>query len=367
MNSFLGFVKKEFLHIFRDPLTLMIIFLIPLIELVLFGLVMTNDLKNEKIAVLDHAKDENTLNICNKITSSGYFEITKNLNSEKEILAEFKKGNISAVLVFENDFSKNLYSQKSAKVQFVLDTSNPNLANMVQLYLSQTIQTYIKSLNNNLKTDIFTTEMNMKYNPELKSVFMFVPGLIAYILMLICTLITSISITKEKELGTMEILLASPLPPYQIIGGKIIPYIFISIINMVTILLVSYFGFKVPIVGSLILLLSEGVLFICLALSLGIFISTVVKTQQVAMLVSLVGLLLPTMLLSGFIYPIANMPKIIQYFTALIPARWFLKILKAIMLKGAGLEMIWQETLIIFGMTLFFILLSVKKFKLRLE
>jgi len=367
MRSFIGFIKKEFLHILRDPLTLMIIVLIPIIELVLFGYVLSNDLKNEKIAILDHSKDEVTLNICNKITSSGYFEIEKKLQSEKQILAEFKKGKVKAVIVFENDFSKKLYAEKKANIQLILDAGDPNLANMTQYYLSSIIRNYLNSFNKGFGINIITPEVNMKYNPELKSVYMFVPGLFAFILMLICALITSVSITREKELGTMEILLASPLPPYQIIVGKIIPYILISFINMSLILAISYFVFQVPIVGSMVLLLAEGLLFICLALSVGILISTIAKAQQVAMMISLVGLMLPTMLLSGFIYPISNMPKIIQYFTLLIPARWFLVILKAIMLKGAGLEMIWKETLIIFGMTLLFILISVKKFKLRLE
>lgn len=367
MRSFIGFIKKEFLHIIRDPLTLIIIILIPIIELILFGYVLSNDLKNEQIAILDKSKDYVTTEIVQKITSSGYFEVENNLQSEKEIESEFQKGKIKAVMVFEKDFAKNLTAEMKADIQLILDSGDPNMANMIQFYLSSIIKDYQAEYNKKPIVMPIKAEINMEYNPELKSVFMFVPGLIGYILMLICALITSISITKEKELGTMEILLASPLPPYQIIVGKIIPYIIISFVNMLIILGISIFLFQVPIVGSLALLLAEGLLFISLALAVGIFISTISKTQQIAMMFSLVGLMLPTMLLSGFMYPISNMPKIIQIITLFIPARWFLVILKSIMLKGVGFAMIWQETLIIFVMTLFFVMLSIKKFKLRLE
>ena len=367
MRSFIGFIKKEFLHIIRDPLTLVIIIMIPIIELILFGYVLSNDMKNESIAILDKSKDNITAEITHKIASSGYFQIENILLNEKEIEAEFKKGKIKAVVIFEENFARKVVSENEAEVQLILDSGNPNSANLIQFYISSIIKDYQSQMNKTPNQQLINAEINLKYNPELRSVFMFVPGLIGFILMLICALITSISITREKELGTMEILLASPLPPYQIIVGKIIPYILISFVNMLIILAISTILFQVPIVGSLALLLAEGLLFISLALAVGIFISTIAKTQQIAMMISLVGLMLPTMLLSGFIYPISNMPTFIQVLTNLIPARWFLVILKSIMLKGVGIEMIWRETLILFVMTLFFIGLSIKKFKLRLE
>jgi ABC-2 type transport system permease protein len=207
----------------------------------------------------------------------------------------------------------------------------------------------------------------MVYNPELKSVFMFVPGVMTVILMLVSAMMTSISITREKELGTMEILLVSPLKPFQVIIGKVIPYILLSVINAVMIILLSIFVFRMPIQGSLFLLGAESILFIINALSLGILISTVSTTQQTAMMVSLMGLMLPVILLSGFIFPISSMPIPLQAISNIIPAKWFIIILKGIMLKGVGLAYIWKETLILLGMTLFFIALSVKKYKIRLE
>jgi ABC-2 type transport system permease protein len=207
----------------------------------------------------------------------------------------------------------------------------------------------------------------MNYNPELKSVFMFVPGVMTIILMLVSAMMTSISITREKELGTMEILLVSPLKPFQVIVGKVIPYIFLSVINAIVIILLSIFIFKMPVQGSLFLLGAESILFIVNALSLGILISTISKTQQTAMMVSLMGLMLPVILLSGFIFPISSMPLPLQVISNIIPAKWFIIILKGIMLKGVGLAYLWKETLVLLAMTLFFIGLSIKKYKIRLE
>jgi ABC-2 type transport system permease protein len=195
---------------------------------------------------------------------------------------------------------------------------------------------------------------------------MFVPGIITILLMLVCAMMTSISIAREKELGTMEILLVSPLKPIQIILGKVTPYMVLSLINAITILMLGYFVFGMPMRGNLALLLLEALLFIIMALSLGILISTISKTQQIALMISLAGLMMPTILLSGFIFPIENMPVVLQIFSNLMPSKWFIIIIKGIMLKGVGLQYIWKETLIIMLMTAVFIGLSVRNFKIRL-
>jgi ABC-2 type transport system permease protein len=212
-----------------------------------------------------------------------------------------------------------------------------------------------------------TPEVRMFFNEEMKSAYMFVPGVMAMILMLISAMMTSISITREKELGTMEILLVSPLKPVQIIVGKVMPYLLLSIANAFIIVLIGHYFFGVPITGSFILLMLETVLFILMALCLGILISTVAKNQMVAMFISMIGLLLPTLLLSGFIFPIENMPLPLQILSYIMPAKYFIIIVRGIMLKGIGLTYIWQETAILLGMTLFFIAISVRKFKIRLE
>ena len=211
------------------------------------------------------------------------------------------------------------------------------------------------------------TQTQLFYNPELKSVFTFVPGVMTIILMLVSAMMTSISITKEKEMGTMEVLLVSPIRPFQVIIGKVFPYVFLSIINALVILLLGFFVFKMPMEGSYILLAFVSVLFIVTALSLGILISTISNSQQTAMMISLVGLMLPVIILSGFIFPVSSMPLPLQIISNIIPAKWFIIILKAIMLKGAGLFIIWKEILILIGMTVFFIILSIKKYKIRLE
>jgi ABC-2 type transport system permease protein len=210
-------------------------------------------------------------------------------------------------------------------------------------------------------------EVRMYFNEEMKSAYQFVPGTMALILMLVSALMTSISITREKETGTMEVLLASPLRPVQIIAGKVLPYLLLSIANAFVIVLIGRLVFGVPVTGSFILLMLETILFITMALCLGILISTIAKTQLVAMFISLIALMLPTIILSGFIFPIENMPKVLQWFSHIMPARYFITIIRGIMLKGVGILFIWKETLILLGMTLLFISISVKKFKVRLE
>lgn len=195
---------------------------------------------------------------------------------------------------------------------------------------------------------------------------MFVPGVMTIILMLVSAMMTSISITREKELGTMEILLVSPLKPFQVVIGKVVPYIFLSIINAIVIIVLSIFIFKMPVNGSLFLLAAESILFIITSLSLGILISTVSETQQTAMMISLMGLMLPVILLSGFIFPISSMPQPLQVLSNIIPAKWFIIILKAIMLKGVGIEYLWKETIILLFMTALFVMISIKKYKIRL-
>jgi ABC-2 type transport system permease protein len=207
----------------------------------------------------------------------------------------------------------------------------------------------------------------MFYNPELKGHFMFVPGVITLILILICALMTSVTITREKEFGTMEVLLVSPLKPLQIILGKVMPYFILSLINVSVILILSWFVFGLPVKGSIILLLAESMLYILMSLSLGILISTVSKTMQQAIFISLIGLMLPTILLSGFIFPVENMPAVYRWLCTIIPPRYFIIIIKSIMIKGTGFFYVWKETLVLVGMTLIFIGLSVRNFKIRLE
>jgi ABC-type multidrug transport system, permease component len=368
MNRFLGFIKKEFFHIFRDKRSMVILFGMPILQVLLFGFVITNELTNVNIAVLDQSKDEYSAELINKITSSGYFDLVKNLDHIEQTEEVFRGGEIKAILVFEPDFGKKLMKESKASVQILTDASDPNVANLEVNYLQGILQNYNSEINiESQVTNPIESKTQMYFNIDLRSVFMFVPGIMATILMLVSAMMTSISIAREKELGTMEILLVSPLQPWQIILGKVAPYLVLSFINALVIIGMGYFVFGVPVLGSFPLLMMESVLFIFMALSLGIYISTISNSQQVAMMISMFALMLPTILLSGFIFPIRNMPFPLQILCNIIPPKWFIVILKNIMLKGVGFEFIWKETLVILGMTAVFIGLSVKKFKIRLE
>ena len=367
MKRFIGFVIKEFRHIFRDFRTMLILFGMPIAEILIFGYVVTNEIKDINIAIYDQSKDPVTEEITNKILSSGYFKLQKLIYNEAEIEDAFQSGDVKEVVVFEKDFAKKLKREKSAKVQLLADASDANTANLIVNYTSAIVNDYfIKENKDNKAMLVIEPRVRMVFNEELKGVYMFVPGTMALILMLISAMMTSISITREKEIGTMEILLISPLRPYQIILGKVFPYFILSFVNAIVIISMGVFVFGMPVKGSLFLLMAESMLFIFMALSLGILISTAAKSQQVAMLISMFALLLPTMLLSGFIFPIENMPAVLQWLAHLMPPKYFIIIIKGIMVKGVGIAYIWKETLIIIGFTIFFIALSIKKFKIRL-
>jgi ABC-2 type transport system permease protein len=368
MRAFIGFVKKEFLHIFRDYRTLIILFGIPVIQILVFGFVIRNEIQDVKIAVLDQSKDVTSLELINKIIASGFFVLEKNLSSTEEIDREFRKGRIREVLVFEPHFGEKLNREGKAAVQIIADASDPNSARLIVNYTRGIIAGYTREMNRNVVIPyLIEPKVRMMFNPDLKSSFMFVPGTMAMVLMLVCALMTSVSIAREKEVGTMEALLVSPLKPIQIIAGKVMPYILLSCINAFVIIVMGHFIFDLPIHGSLWLLFFETLLFITLALSVGIMISSVVKSQQMAMFLSAFALMLPTILLSGFIFPIENMPKILQWLTYLLPPRYFITIIRSVMLKGIGLAEIWKETMVLLGMTVFFIGVSTMKFKIRLE
>jgi ABC-2 type transport system permease protein len=368
MKRFIGFVTKEFYHIFRDKRTMFILFGMPVAQIMLFGFAITNEINNVNIAILDQSKDNETQQIINKISASKYFEIKNQITHEAQIESIFRTGKVKAVLVFEKNFIQNLQNKKVAKVQVITDATDPNMANTITNYINAILQNYTQGLNKNIKPVYqIQTQTQLYYNPELKSVFTFVPGVMTIILMLVSAMMTSISITREKEMGTMEVLLVSPIKPFQVVIGKVFPYVFLSIINASIILILGVLVFKMPIEGSLILLALESILFIITALSLGILISTIAQSQQTAMMFSLAGLMLPVIILSGFIFPISSMPLPLQIISNIIPAKWFIIIIKAIMLKGATIHTIWKETLILIGMTVLFIAISIKKYKIRLE
>lgn len=367
MNQFLILVKKEWLHIWRDRRTLFILIWMPIVQIILYGFALTNEVKNAQIAVFDQSKDATTSAIINEINASRYFRIIKYLGSYEEIGATFREGKIRLAVVFPQNFQHDLLHNNYAQIQLIADASDPNTANTLTFYASSIIHDYQQSLEQNKDLPYtIKTNLRMLYNPELKSAYSFVPGVMALVLMLVCAMMTSIAIVKEKELGTMEIILVSPLKPFRIIIAKTIPYLAVSIFNIGCILLLSVYVLRVPINGSLALLLVESILFTITALATGILISNASSTQQSAMFTSLLSLFLPTLLFSGFLFPIESMPWPLQLISNIVPAKWFYTIVVSIMIKGLGFWAIWKETLILIIMTLVLLGISIRSFKMRL-
>ena len=363
MKKFIGFVKKEFYHILRDGRTLLILFGLPVSLVIIFGFVLDNDLKNIPIAILDNSKDDLSIRLANKLVASGYFQIDENLMHYKEIESAFQAGKIKMALVIPANFSDQLLHQRNAQVQIIADATDPNTATTTNAYAQQIINAFQREyLEKGNPPYQISGETRMVFNPRLISVYMFVPGVIAIIMLIISAMLTSITLAREKETGTMELLSISPLRPYQIILGKVVPYIFLSIINCIIILLLGVFLFGMPMNGSIFILTVVCLLYILTALSLGVLISTIVETQQAAMFASMISLMMPSMLLSGFIFPIESMPVLLQYISKIMPATHFIDIIKGVMIKGAGWSAILQPTLILLFMTVLLLGLSIRKF-----
>ena len=368
MSRFLAFLRKEFYHIFRDPRTLIILFGIPIAQLMLFGYVMTNEVRNVKVAIVDHSKDDLSKRLSQQLLSSGFFQLAAIPTAEGDYESLFRSGKVKEIVVFEPDFALHLMKEGKANIQVIADASEPNAAQLTVNYTTAIVNNFVK---NELMKDQVLPGINIKvrmlFNEDMRDAYNFIPGLIAVILMLISAMMTAITIAREKEMGTMEILLASPLKPIQIILGKVIPYMILSIVSALVVLALGMLVFKVPVIGSFALLLAEILLYIFLALTLGILISTFVDSQLTAMAISGFVLMLPSILLSGFIFPVKNMPVPLQIVANLMPPRWFIEINRTVMLKGGGLNEIWPNTLVLMGMSALFIFISIRKFKIRLQ
>lgn len=368
MKQFLIFVKKEWLHIWRDKRTLFILIWMPVVQIILYGFALTNEVKNSRIIIFDQSKDQATRSISDQIAASRYFSLYKNAYSYKDIEHTFKQGKVRLAVVFPRNFRENLMHTNRAQIQLIADASDPNTANMLTNYAAAIIDDYQQRLNQNQQLPYtIKTQVRMLYNPELQGAYNFVPGVMALVLMLVCAMMTSIAIVKEKEMGTMEVILVSPLKPFRIIIAKTIPYLLVSMVNIASILLLSVYVLNVPIAGNLLLLIGESILFTITSLSVGILISNTAKTQQTAMFTSMMSLFLPTTLFSGFIFPVENMPVPLQLISNLVPAKWYYIIVKAVMIKGLGFSYVWKETLVLAVMTVVLLGISIKQFKIRLS
>ncbi|MDR0412216.1 MAG: ABC transporter permease [Dysgonamonadaceae bacterium] len=349
-HTFLSFIKKEFFHIFRDVRTMLIIVGIPVTQILIIGFAVSTEVKQVPTAVYDPLKDASTRAVIEQLRASELFDVRTMLEHPDEIDRVFERGEASLVVVFGE-----------ASVQLVVDATDPNQGTTTAEYASNIIHTAGASPLQ------IVPEVEMLYNPELRSSYNFVPGLMGLIFMIICAMMTSIAIVREKETGTMEVLLASPVKPAHIVVSKMIPYFLISWVIFVLILLLSVFVLNVPVSGNLVWLNVLTLLFILVALSLGLLISTLVKTQVAAMLVSSMGLMMPVMILSGFIFPIESIPAALQAISAVIPARWYIAGAKKLMIEGVPVYRVAKEMLVLAGMATGIILISLRNFKTRLE
>ncbi len=367
MKQFWVFVHKEWLHILRDRKTLFILFGMPVAQILIFGFALSNEVKNSRIAIYDQSNDPTTQYLIGRIEASRYFEIVDFIKTEQDIDASFKKGIVKMVVVFPPSFEMQLHHHHEGAIQLISDASDPNVGTTLVAYMTAIINEYQNELIENQKLPYrILPEIKMMYNPQMKAAYNFVPGVMAMVLLLICSLMTSVAIVREKELGMMEVLLASPVKPVWVVLSKTIPYLVLSFVNICSILLLSYFVLDVPVKGNLFLLLLVSTLFIITALSLGMFVSSIASTQTAAMFGTLVGLFMPTLMFSGFMFPIDNMPLPLQIISNLIPSKWFFYIVQSVMIKGLGFFSIWKEVAVLFIMTTVLFMISIRKFDKRL-
>jgi len=367
MKQLFAFIRKEFYHVFRDRRTLLILFGFPVVQILLFGYALSSEVKNIGIAIQDNARDVNSSEIVNRIKTSSYFQVKDEIVNYKDVESRFKDGSIKCAIIFPANFGEDLYRKDGAQIQLLADASDPNTATIVTNYLTAIIKAYQQDLNPGTALSYqIVPQLRQLYNEEQNGSLNFIPGVIALIFMIVSTALTSVAVVREKELGTMEILLVSPFKPIMVLIAKAIPYLVLSLVNFIIILLLSVFVLDVEIRGSLVLIFAESILFIITCLSLGLLISNVTDSQQTAMLIAMMGMMLPTLLLTGFMFPLENMPWIFQVISHIVPSRYYYAIIKAVMLKGMGFSYVWKETLILAGMSVVLLSIALKRFKIRL-
>jgi ABC-2 type transport system permease protein len=367
MNKILlSIMKKEFWHILRDPQTLTIIILMPIIMLFLFGYAITLEMQEIETAIVDQSRSPQSRDLIERIISTDFFKVVETDVAYNEMEALFFKRLVRCIVIIPAPFAHDLERDMESPVQLIIDASDPNAANYINNYFMKINSSFnLETLNTNLIP--MTLEPQLLYNPDLKSSYFFVPGLIAIILLLICALLTSIAIVREKEVGTMEQILVSPIHPSQIIIGKVIPYTILGFIDSLIILFIANNWFDIPIHGSFLFLCCTLILYIITGLSFGLFLSTIAESQRTAMMAVLVSTILPTIMLSGFIFPVPSMPVLFQYISKIIPATHFLEIIRGIMLKGIGINELFTQVIYLCAISTFLVIVSLKKFKTNLE
>lgn len=352
MKQFLSFVIKESKHILRDRRTMLILFGMHVMLMLLFGFAITTDVRNVRTVVVTSQMDHLTQQTVERLAQSEYFTITKAVATPKEAERLIRNQKADMAVVFGQDFAS-----KKSGLQFIVDGSDPNMAQQWTNYAQQVIANSQYSLVNT----------KMLYNPQMRSAYNFVPAIMGMLLMLICAMMTSISIVREKEKGTMEVLLVSPVRPLMVVVAKAVPYLILAIGILITILLMARFVLGVPLAGSLFWIIAVSILYILLALSLGLLISNIAQTQLVALLLSAMVLLMPVVMLSGMLFPVESMPRILQWISAVVPPRYYIQAMRKLMIMGVGIGEVALEVAVLAVMTVLFLTIALKKFNTRLE
>jgi len=368
MKSFFAFITKEIRQISRDKRSVAFLFVLPITLLVLFGFAITNDIREAKFAVLDNSKDNLTFAITKRLDASEYFEFYKSVNTQAEAEKLLRRGEVKLIVVYEPNIESNAVRNMPARIDIICDASDPNESSYLSNYVNAIASAEcVERFGVRVKIPQIQTKVNMLFNPQLRSAYDFIPGVMGLILFLICTLMTSVGIVREKEMGNMEILLVSPMRPIYIIISKAVPYFILSIFIVAVSIFLANTLLSVPICGSLLLVFGISALYTLLALVIGIMISTLTNTQQTAMFISTSVFMLPIVLLSGMIFPVENMPKVLQYISQIVPAKWYISALRDIMLKGVELEFVLKNIAVMTLMVFIFATISLARFKTRLE
>ena len=352
MKQFISFVKKESRHILRDRRTMLILFGMPIVLMLLFGFAITNDVRNVRTVVVTSQMDHITRMAVDRLAASEYFDITATVGTSKEAERLIRNQKADMAVVFAPDFAS-----KRSGAQLIVDAADPNMAQQWTSYAQQVIS----------NPDLSAVNIKLLYNPRMKSAYNFVPAIMGMLLMLICAMMTSISIVREKEKGTMEVLLVSPVRPLMIIIAKAVPYLILAFIILVSILLMARYVLAVPLAGSIVWIFIVSCIYILLALSLGLLISNIATNQLMALLLSAMVLLMPIVMLSGMLFPIESMPRILQWVSAIIPPRYYIQAMRKLMIMGVGIGDIIHEVIILSAMTIMLLAIALAKFKTRLE
>ena len=367
MREFGAFVKKEFYHILRDKRTMLIVLVMPVVLIILFGFALSTEVRNVNIAILSPSPDPTVRQIAERLDASEYFTVTQWLDRPEEIDEVMKSGEVQLVVAFGQNFSGGMLSPDGSQMQLIVDASDANMAQSYTSYASGIIAAFGNEMASGGTESGILTQVQFLYNPQMKSAYNFVPGIMGLIMMLICAMMTSISIVREKETGTMEVLLVSPVRPIYIVVSKMVPYFVLSCINLATILLLSVFVLGVPVAGSLAALWLVSLIYIIANLSLGLLISTMAQQQVIALMFSGLLLMMPTMLLSGMVFPIESMPWPLRGISCILPARWYITAVRKLMIQGLPMIYAWKEIVILASMAVVLIGASLKKLNNRLE